>query len=134
MSQTLIDTRGRATTGKALNVVLWVLQIGVAAVFLMSGFAKLSGASPMVALFETIGVGQWFRFVTGGLEVLGALALLVPRFSGAGALLLALVMVGAIMTHLFIVGGSPLLPIVLLIVAALVAWYRRDRTARLLGR
>ena len=74
-----------------------------------------------------------FRYVTGGLEVLGATALLVPRLAGAGALLLAGVMVGAVATHLFVVGGSPLMALVLLAVTALVAWSRRERTLRLLG-
>jgi uncharacterized membrane protein len=32
----------------------------------------------MVGLFDAIGIGQWFRYLTGGLEVLGAVALLVP--------------------------------------------------------
>jgi putative oxidoreductase len=41
------------------------------------------------------------------------------------ALMLAGVMVGAVVTHVFIVGGSPLMAIVLLVVTALVAWGRR---------
>ena len=30
-----------------------------------AGLAKLAGAEMMVATFETIGWGQWFRYVTG---------------------------------------------------------------------
>lgn len=33
----------------------------------------------MVELFNEIGLGQWFRYLTGGLEVVGAVALLIPR-------------------------------------------------------
>lgn len=134
MSQSLVDNTNVRATGKVLNVVLWVLQIAVAAMFLMSGFAKLSGAPQMVALFEGIGVGQWFRYLTGALEVFGAVLLLVPRLSGIGALLLVGVMAGAVATHLFIVGGSPLMAVVLLIVTGVIAWGRRERTARLLRR
>jgi hypothetical protein len=42
-------------------------------------------------------------------------------------------MVGAVMTHLFIVGGSPLAAIILLVVTTAVAWGRRQRTKNLLA-
>ena len=111
-----------SSTGKMLNLVLWVLQIGAAGMFLMVGFMKLSGNAQMVGLFEGIGVGQWFRYLTGILEVAGAILLLLRRTSGLGALMLAGVMVGAVVTHLFIVGGSPLGAIILLVVTGVVAW------------
>src|SRR5436309_2691152 len=135
MSQTIIaGTRfGSASTGKIINVGLWILQIGAAGMFLMVGFLKLSGNPQMVALFEAIGLGQWFRYVTGSLEVLGAILLLIPRLSGLGALLLMGVMLGAVPTHLFVVGGSPLLAITLLIVTGVVAWGRRKRTMNFLA-
>ena len=135
MSQTIIaGTRfGSGSTGKIMNVGLWILQIGAAGKFLMVGFFKLSGDPRMVALFDAIGLGQWFRYVTGSLEVLGALLLLIPRLSGLGALLLMGVMLGAVPTHLFVVGGSPLLAITLLIVTGVVAWGRRKRTMNFLA-
>jgi hypothetical protein len=102
--------------------------------FLFAGVPKLLGAPQVVAVFETIGFGQWFRYLTGGLEVLCALLLLIPRLAGVGALLLMFVMLGAVGTHLFLVGGSPVPAIVLLLVMALIAWARRGRTLRLLGR
>jgi putative oxidoreductase len=79
-------------------------------------------------MFETIGVGQWFRYLTGALEVAGAILLLIPRTSGLGAFMLAAVMAGAVMTHLFIIGGSPLIAITLLVVTGVVSWGRRQRT------
>ena len=45
-------------------------------------------------MFETIGVGQWFRYVTGAIEFASAVLLLTPRFAGVGALLLVPTMVG----------------------------------------
>jgi len=121
------------STAKILNVVLWVLQIAAAGMFLMVGFLKLSGNAQLVALFESIGIGQWFRYLTGSLEIAGALLLLIPHTSGFGALMLAGVMVGAIVTHVFIVGGSPLAAVILLVVTGIVAWGRRERTKNLLS-
>ena len=121
------------STGKIVNVVLWVLQIAAAGMFLMVGFLKLSGNAQLVGLFEAIGLGQWFRYLTGTLEVAGAFLLLLPRTSGLGALMLAGVMVGAVVTHVFIVGGSPLMAISLLVVTGVVAWGRRQTTMNLLA-
>ena len=136
MSQTMFagSRFGAASTGKIINVGLWILQIGAAGMFLMVGFLKLSGDAQMVGLFDAIGLGQWFRYVTGSLEVLGAVLLLVPRLSGLGALLLVGVMLGAVPTHLFVVCGSPLSAIILLIVTGVVAWARRKRTMNILAR
>ena len=124
---------GWGSTGKIINVGLWILQIGAAGMFLMVGFFKLSGDPRMVELFVAIGLGQWFRYVTGSLEVLGAVLLLIPRLSGLGALLLVCVMLGAVATHLFIIGGSPMMAIILLIVTGVTAWGRRKRTMNILA-
>jgi putative oxidoreductase len=121
-----------SSKGKIVNVVLWVLQIAGAGMFLMVGFLKLSGNPQLVGLFEAIGLGQWLRYLTGTLEVVGAILLLIPRTSGLGALMLAGVMICAVVTHVFIVGGSPLGAIILLVVTGVVAWGRRQRTMNLL--
>jgi uncharacterized membrane protein YphA (DoxX/SURF4 family) len=93
--------------------------------FFMAGGKKLAGDAMMVGLFDTIGIGQWFRYLTGTLEVFGALLLLVPRLSGFGASLLSLVMLGAIGTHLVVLHNSPAVPVVLLLGLMFVAWGRR---------
>ena len=80
-----------------------------------------------VQLFQAIGIGQWFRYVTGSLEVVGAIGLVVPLFAAFAALLLAAVMVGAIITHVFIVGGSPLVPIALLATMIAITYLRRRK-------
>jgi putative oxidoreductase len=49
---------------------------------------------------------------------------LIPATAGIGALLLIATMIGAIVTHLFIIGGSPAIAIGLLIAMVIVAWGR----------
>jgi uncharacterized membrane protein YphA (DoxX/SURF4 family) len=135
MSETITEDMGLGSdsTRKIMNVALWILQFGAAGMFLMVGCFKLAGDPQMVGLFDAIGLGQWFRYVTGGTEVLGAILLLTPRLSGLGALLLVGVMLGAVTTHLFVVGGSPLVAIILLVVSGIIAWGRRERTVNLLA-
>src|SRR5258705_10578031 len=135
MSQSITEaTRlGSGSTGTIINVELWILQIGAGGMVLMVGFFKLSGDPRMVGLFDAIGFGQWFRYLTGSLEVLGAVLLLIPRLSGLGASLLVGAMLGAVATHLFVVGGSALPATILLIVTGVTAWGRRKRTMNLLA-
>lgn len=113
---------------RRMNIASWVLQVLAAFAFLAAGGSKLAAAPAVVEMFSKIGVGQWFRDLTGALEVIGAIALLIPRVTFYGAALLAMVMVGAVVTHLAILGGNPSPAIVLLVIVGTVAWLRRPTT------
>jgi hypothetical protein len=113
--------------GRSGVIALWVVQIGLAGMFLLAGGSKLLGAPAMVALFNTIGIGQWFRYVTGLIEVGSALALLVPSIAVVGALALVPTMIGAVATELFLVGDSAVPPAVLLLGTVGVVWARRHQ-------
>lgn len=121
-----------STTSKPKNITLWVLQVLLALAFLGAGFGKLSGQPAMVDVFQQIGFGQWLRYLTGSIEVISAVLLLVPRFVGLGALLLVATMLGAVCTHLFLIGGTPVPALVLLILSAVVLWGRKERLLALL--
>jgi len=118
-------------TAKVGNIVLWIFQILLALVFEAAGSAKLVGVEAMVKEFEAIGFGQWFRYVTGVLEIVAAIALVVPRTCGLGALFVVAIMAGAVGAHLVLLKTSPVVPLVLLVIAAVIAWGRRGRTRRL---
>jgi putative oxidoreductase len=117
---TLTRTRASATTA-----AIWTLTIICAGMFLFAGSSKLAGERMMVQTFETIGLGQWFRYLTGIIEVGGAVLLLIPSLAFYGAIALAATMVGAVITHLFVIGGSPLVPILLLAATGTIAYLRR---------
>lgn len=125
----------RKTTGtRALNIALWALQIVLALQFASAGYLKLSGDHAMVALFATIGAGQWFRYVVGSVEVAGAIGLLIPVLRGVAALGLTILMVGASATQVLIVGSNQWLPITVLVLCVLVAWGRWSQTRALAAR
>ena len=108
------------------NAVVWTLQALAAVLFLIAGTSKLAGVPVQVQLFGVIGIGQWFRYVTGTIEVVGAVLLFVPSLALFAALALAATMVGAIITHLFIVGGNPAMAILLLAATTTIAWVKRS--------
>jgi uncharacterized membrane protein YphA (DoxX/SURF4 family) len=129
MSTTSIELRRPSR-----RIGAWALQGIVAAAFLAAGSAKLAGVPYMVELFNQIGAGQWFRIITGVVEVTGALALVFPGLASIGALWLGGTMVFAVATHLFILHTSPVPAIVLGLLNALIVYLRRDELVALLHR
>jgi len=113
--------------GRASLIALWLTQVALALMFLMAGGSKLAGVPAMVTMFDTIGLGQWFRYVTGVIEFTSGIALLVPSAAIFGALLLIPTMLGAIVTNVFVAHASPVMPLLLLLGAAAVAWARRHQ-------
>ena len=85
-----VEPRGRQDV-----LISWILRLGVAAVFLSVGTAKF-GSDPMwIKLFDQIGFGSWFRYLTGILQVTGAVLVLIPRTFLIGIAILACTMAGA---------------------------------------
>ena len=111
---------------RAKTALSWMLQIPLAAMFFYAGSQKLMNDPMMVQFFGSIGFGQWFRYFTGTIEVISAAGLLVPRLAPLAALLLMAVMVGAVTAHL-VVGGSPMVPIVLFFALGAVVYLRRHQ-------
>ncbi len=126
MTTRVEGTTGITTRRKVTSAALWAVQIVAGLGLLASGVLKLAGAAPMVELFDAIGAGQWLRYVTGALEVIGATAMLTRRFAGYGGLLLVGVLVGAVLAELLFLGGVWVRPLPLLVATAVVAWGRRD--------
>ncbi|MBO1016901.1 DoxX family protein [Achromobacter sp. SD115] len=110
---------------KTLKYVSRGLRILAAVVFLAAAAAKLSGAPEMVQAFDHIGLGQWFRIATGIVEVIGGIAVLIPATAFPGGLLLSATMVGAVLAHSFLIEGSPVPALILLLITAAIAWLHR---------
>jgi putative oxidoreductase len=119
---------------RALSIALWIAQVLCAAMFLFAGGPKLAGHPQMVETFDVIGFGQWFRYFTAALEVLGGIALLVPATAPFAAIVLACVMAGAVLTHLVLIPGSIVPALVLMVLCLFIAWGRRARVQALLSR
>jgi putative oxidoreductase len=99
--------------------LIWMLAI----VFLVSGSAKLLGLNFEIVAFERWGYPKWFMYLTGVLEVMGALGLLIPRLTSLSSACLALLMIGAVWTHL-VHSEWPMMAFatVIMITAAITSW------------
>ena len=121
-------------TSRAANVGLWALQVLLAAVYAFSAFGKLTADAQNVAGFEAMGLGTTGMYVIGALELAGAIAMFVPRLTGLAALCFVALMIGAV-TITWAIGGGVLvaIPAAVGVLAAMVAWGRRNSTRRLIA-
>ncbi|RAJ56476.1 DoxX-like protein [Streptomyces sp. Amel2xB2] len=138
-SREAADAQAPSRRGRGRHIALWVLQALLALFFVLgSAFPKLTGASAAVESFEQIGLGMWFMYVVGLLELAGGLALITPWLSGLSAICLIALLIGAFTTQMTVVDGeNAVFPLIMMVPIAVVAWGRRDTLAglpRLLGR
>ncbi|MHB1260995.1 MAG: DoxX family protein [Thermoplasmatota archaeon] len=120
-----------ASATRFRTITAWTLSVLLAALFLMSGYGKLTngqtaGGMSFDEQFVAWGLPAWARFPVGLAEVAGAIGLLVPRLRFYAAAGLTLVMGGAVLTHLRIAEyGVAIVPLVLGLLAAADAWITR---------
>lgn len=95
--------------------------------FIAAGGAKLAGVEMMVGTFDAIGIGQWFRYVTGAIEIGAAILLWLPGLQAVAAALLGATMVGAVLAHMFILGPSAVPAIILGLICAAVIYMHRNQ-------
>jgi putative oxidoreductase len=126
MGKSNINLQVGARQGKVGCVVLWVAKIALASIFVATGASKILGVQQLVDGFALIGIGQWFRYFTGAIEISGALLLLWPRTSAIGALILIAVSVGAFFVQVIIMHGDVVHTLVLAAVSGLLVWAGRS--------
>ncbi len=119
-----------------MNIVLWLLQAGLAFMFVASGAYKLTSAADLTPMFPTVPAIVWQ--LSGALDVIGAVLLIVPavlrrkvELTWMGAALLAvetLALAAFYATYSLEMAATNPLPwaLVLGVLAAFVAYGRRN--------
>jgi putative oxidoreductase len=123
------------TPTRGTSIALWIITGLPGLSLLAAGAMKLTGPQPMVENFARWGYPPWFLYVTGAIEVAGAVGLFIPRVAPFAALLLGCTMVGAVITHVAHGDARMIVaPLVLLVLVGIVGYARRAPLLRLLGR
>lgn len=113
----------------------WIAQIVAAVILGQTLFFKFAGAPESIYIFERLGVEPWGRYATGIFEFVAVVMLLVPHTAGLGALMAIGLMLGALGSHLTVLGlevqgdGGLLfgLAVTTLVAATTVAYLRRHQ-------
>jgi uncharacterized membrane protein YphA (DoxX/SURF4 family) len=113
-----------------MNIAAIVIQVVLGLGFLVFGASKF-GSKQMVDEFQRYGMPQWFRVITGLLEIGGAVLIVAgiwsDKLAAIGGLLLAVIMAGAIITHLRVKdpvskAGMPIILMVLSLIVLIMNW------------
>jgi putative oxidoreductase len=89
---------------KTKTIISFVLRVVAAFILLQTLYFKFTAQPESVYIFTKVGIEPWGRIGTGVGELIASVLLLVPRTIVIGAMIAAAMMVGAIATHLFILG------------------------------
>ncbi|MFV8341206.1 DoxX family protein [Flavobacterium sp. XS2P39] len=85
-------------------IFIWALRIVAASILFQTLYFKFTGAEESIYIFSTLGMEPYGRIGSGIVELIAVVLILVPRTTHLGALIGAGVMLGAIFSHLFILG------------------------------
>ncbi|HSK12787.1 MAG TPA: DoxX family protein [Phnomibacter sp.] len=120
------------------GIIIFALRAVAAIILLQTLYFKFTAHPESVAIFTKLGVEPWGRLFTGAIELLAGIMLLVRRTAFYGAVVAAMLMAGAIASHLFIIGiasagdGGQLFMLawLVLIISLIVAYLYRHDLAR----
>jgi len=120
-------------------IVIWILRLVPAIILLQTLYFKFTAHPESVKLFTEIGMEPYGRIGTGILELIASILILIPRFTGYGAILGLIMMTGALYFHLTKIGiyfnGDPLLFIYAVITficcAILIFVYKKQLESKL---
>jgi putative oxidoreductase len=113
-----------------MDILAIVLQGLLALMFLMAGFGKVTGSKMHVEGFKNWRLPQWFRVVTGIVELVGAASLIIgfweQSWAAAGALILGVTAIGGVLTHIRVKDSlKQTFPIVLLGIISFIVFFIR---------
>lgn len=89
---------------KATPIIFWLARIIAALIMAQTLYFKFSGAEESVELFKQLGAEPWGRIGTGVMELIASILILVPSTVWIGSLLSIGLMVGAILSHITVIG------------------------------
>ena len=89
---------------KTLIIVAWICRVAAAIILLQTLFFKFTAAPESVYIFSKVGLEPWGRIGSGVAELIAAILILIPATTWLGASLALAVMLGAIFSHLTVLG------------------------------
>lgn len=86
------------------SIFIWIIKLVAVVILLQTLYFKFTGAEESVYIFTTLGIEPFGRIGSGIVELIASILILIPRTTLLGALLGLGTMLGAIFSHLFILG------------------------------
>lgn len=87
-----------------VSKILILLRLLAAGILLQTLYFKFTGAPESRYIFSTLGLEPWGRWLSGVAELVASILLLIPATQLLGAALALGIMLGALASHLLILG------------------------------
>ena len=122
------------------SILTWIIKLIAVIILLQTLYFKFTGAEESVYIFTKLGIEPFGRIGSGIIELLASILILIPRTTLPGALLGFATMLGAIFSHLFVLGievkndGGELfiLAIITLLCCAILIFQNKSKIPNLL--
>ncbi|MBF6640413.1 DoxX family protein [Flavobacterium sp. J49] len=85
-------------------IILWIVKLIAVVILLQTLYFKFTAAEESVYIFQTLGIEPYGRIGSGVVELIASILILIPRTTLLGALLGLGTMLGAIFSHIFVLG------------------------------
>lgn len=85
-------------------IFIWIVKLVAVVILVQTLFFKFTSAAESVFIFETLGVEPFGRIGSGVVELIASILILIPRTTLIGAIIAMGTMLGAIFSHIFVLG------------------------------
>jgi uncharacterized membrane protein YphA (DoxX/SURF4 family) len=86
------------------TLFIWVVKLIAVIILVQTLFFKFTGAEESVYIFSKLGIEPFGRIGSGVVELIASVLILMPRTTLLGALLAMGTMMGALFSHIFVLG------------------------------
>ncbi len=86
------------------SIFIWIIKLVAVIILVQTLFFKFTGAEESVYIFSKLGAEPFGRIGSGVIELIASILILIPRTTLLGALIGMGTMLGAIVSHLLILG------------------------------
>ena len=86
------------------NLFIWIIKLVAVIILLQTLYFKFTAAPESVFIFSTLGIEPFGRIGSGIVELIASILILIPRTTLLGAVLGFATMLGAIFSHIFVLG------------------------------
>ena len=122
------------------TLFIWIIKLAAVIILLQTLYFKFTAAPESVFIFSTLGIEPFGRIGSGIVELIASILILIPRTTLLGAVLGFATMLGAIFSHIFVLGieiqndGGTLfvLAVITLLCCLILIYNQKDKIPNLL--
>lgn len=122
------------------NLFIWIIKLIAVIILVQTLYFKFTAAPESVFIFSTLGIEPFGRIGSGIVELIASILILIPRTTLLGAVLGFATMLGAIFSHIFVLGieiqndGGTLfvLAVITLLCCLILIFNQKDKVPNLL--